>query len=94
MPKIKSAKKRVGLAAKRQQINVAERSKLRNALKKTTSSLTAKDTAQAPANLKAAVKTLDSAATKGIIHKNQAARRKSRLTKKLNTLLAGKSKKA
>ena len=45
----------------------------------------------APADLKTAIKRLDKAASKGIIHKNQAARRKSRLMKRLAGLTSSGS---
>jgi small subunit ribosomal protein S20 len=85
MPNIKSAKKRVGVAANRNEMNVSRRSALKTSLKKVNASVV-KDPATAQANLINAVKTLDSAVGKGIIHKNQAARRKSRLAKKINAL--------
>ena len=85
MPNIKSAKKRVEVAAKRNEINVSRRSALRTSLKKVNASI-AKDPGTAQTNFINAVKTLDSAANQGIIHKNQAARRKSRLAKKINAL--------
>lgn len=86
MPNIKSAKKRVLIAADHKERNAAKRSEMKSSLKKATSSITAGDLETAKANLKAAIKTLDHTATQGLIHKNQAARRKSRLTKKLNAL--------
>ncbi len=86
MPNIKSAKKRVLVAADRNERNVAQRSAMKSSLKKVTSSITAGDLETAKANLKIAIQTLDETAGKGLIHKNQAARRKSRLTKKLNAI--------
>ncbi|HEX3047521.1 MAG TPA: 30S ribosomal protein S20 [Bacillota bacterium] len=85
MPNIKSAKKRVEVSAQRNEINVSRRSALRTSLKKVNTSI-AKEPATAQANLINAIKTLDAAAGQGIIHKNQAARRKSRLAKKVNAL--------
>lgn len=86
MPNIKSAKKRVLVAADHRERNMAQKSEMKTSLKKAVSSITAGDLAVAKSDLKAAIKTLDETATKGLIHKNQAARRKSRLTKKLNAL--------
>lgn len=86
LPNIKSAKKRVLVAETHRQNNIAKRSELKTSLKKATSSLTTGDHEIAKANLHVAIKELDIAATSGIIHKNQAARRKSRLTKKLNAI--------
>ena len=86
MPNIKSAKKRVLVAADHHERNAAQRSEMKSSLKKVTSSITAGDLETAKANLKIAIQALDETASKGLIHKNQAARRKSRLTKKLNAL--------
>jgi small subunit ribosomal protein S20 len=86
LPNIKSAKKRVKLSTLKRSVNIAQRSALKTALKKTLSSIAAGDAAVAKADLSLAVKKLDTAAAKGLIHKNQAARRKSRLMKKLNAI--------
>lgn len=86
MPNIKSAKKRVKVSALKRAANMSKRSALKTALKKSASSIAAGDLNNAKTDLTAAVKKLDEAVTKGIIHKNQAARRKSRLTKKFNSL--------
>lgn len=85
LPNIKSAEKRVRIAERQQKNNVSKRSKLRTYLKNALSSITAGKT-EAKSDLVKAIKEIDKAASKGIIHKNQAARRKSRLTKKLNAL--------
>lgn len=86
MPNIKSAKKRVTVAAENRLSNMAKNSALKTSLKKVTTAIAAKDVTAAKTNLQDAIKTLDSSVNKGVIHKNQAARRKSRLTKKLNAL--------
>lgn len=86
MPNIKSAEKRVKIAAVNRESNRSRRSELKSYLKKATSSLTAGTKEAAKADLQNAIKSLDESATKGIIHKNQAARRKSRLMKKLNAM--------
>ena len=85
MPNIKSAEKRVKIADRQRTANVTKRSTLKTFLKKAFSSITAQKE-EAKSDLFNAIKKLDEAAGKGIIHKNQAARRKSRLTKKLNAL--------
>ena len=85
MPNIKSAEKRVKVAARQNSANVSKRSKLKTFLKNALSSITA-GTAEAKSDLVKAIKEIDRAVSKGVIHKNQAARRKSRLTKKLNAL--------
>lgn len=76
MPKIKSAKKAMRQARSRAVVNKAQRSALRTALKRVRSSTGAQDAAQA---YLAAARLLDRAARKGLIHKNNAARHKSRL---------------
>jgi small subunit ribosomal protein S20 len=86
LPNIKSAKKRVKLSTLKRSANMSQRSALKTALKKTLSSIATGDAVVAKADLTLAVKKLDTAAAKGLIHKNQAARRKSRLTKKLNAI--------
>ena len=86
MPNIKSAKKRAEVAVERRKANMMKRSALKSSLKKAASSVTAGGFEQATADVRNAIKSLDMAVTRGIVHKNQAARRKSRLTKKLNAL--------
>ena len=81
MANIKSQKKRNLTNAKRAERNKAVRSELKTRVK---TAINAADTEQADEALRLAVKRLDMAAAKGVIHKNQAARRKSRLMKKLN----------
>ena len=81
MANIKSQKKRNLTNAKRAERNKAVRSELKTRVK---TAVNAADTEQADEALRMAVKRLDMAAAKGVIHKNQAARRKSRLMKKLN----------
>lgn len=83
MPNIKSAKKRVAVAEKRNMLNKSYRSALRTALKKADASIELKS-ADMGDTVKAAVKKIDQAASKGILHKNTAARKKSNLTVKLN----------
>jgi len=86
IPVIKSSIKRAELAAKRRQLNAAKRSALRTSVKKAASSIAAGEVDLAKSNLNMAIIDLDKAASQGLIHKNQAARRKSRLSKKLNAL--------
>ncbi|MCL6613418.1 MAG: 30S ribosomal protein S20 [Firmicutes bacterium] len=87
MPNIKSAAKRARQNAARRMANRAKRSALRTAVKKVTASLAGKPE-EARAALLAAIKKLDQAAAAGLIHKNTAARKKSRLTRKVNALAA------
>ena len=88
MPNIKSAIKRVKTSEKRRLHNASQRSALRTAVKAFESAVAAQNAETAQQALIAAIKKLDKAATKGLIHKNTAARKKSRLTKKLNALTA------
>lgn len=81
MANIKSQKKRNITNAKRAERNKAVRSELRTRVK---SAVRTAGTDQGDTDLKMAMKRLDMAAAKGIIHPNQAARRKSRLMRKLN----------
>jgi small subunit ribosomal protein S20 len=74
---IKSQKKRIITNAKRAERNKAVKSELRTRVKNAV-------TTGSDDDLRLAVKRIDKAATKGIIHPNTAARRKSRLMKKLN----------
>lgn len=82
MANIKSQKKRILTNAKRADRNKAVKSELKTRVK---NAVKAADTEQSEETLRLAVKRLDMAAAKGVIHKNQAARRKSRLMKQLNT---------
>ena len=77
----KSAEKRIRQNVKRNEINRANRSKLRTQIKKLRGSLTGQDKAASEALLNPTVSLIDKAVNKGIIHKNTAARYKSRLTK-------------
>ena len=81
MANIKSQKKRILTNEKARVANKAVRSELKT---RTKAAVTAAGTDAAPDALKLAVKKLDKAATKGVIHKNAAARRKSRLMKRIN----------
>ncbi|MDR0991962.1 MAG: 30S ribosomal protein S20 [Ruminococcus sp.] len=83
MANIKSAEKRVRIAAKNNLRNKAVKSNLRSTLKKADAALNANDGTSKEA-VKAAVKKLDQAVTKGVLHKNNAARKKSKLVKLLN----------
>ncbi|HEX3014771.1 MAG TPA: 30S ribosomal protein S20 [Desulfobacteria bacterium] len=83
MPQIKSAIKRVELGKQRTLRNASIKSALRTSLKRFDEAL-ATDSANAKPALINAVRSLDKAVNKGIMHKNAAARKKSRLTRKLN----------
>ncbi|MBQ7116126.1 MAG: 30S ribosomal protein S20 [Clostridia bacterium] len=83
MPNIKSAKKRVIVNATKAARNKATNSALKTAIKKANAAIDANDAAKADA-VKVAVKKLDQAAAKGLLHKNNAAHKKSQLVNKLN----------
>lgn len=80
------AKKRARQAEKHRQLNTSQRSAMRTDVKKVIQTLSAGDKAQASAAYKQAVSTLDAMARKGHIHKNKAARHKSRLNTRLRVL--------
>lgn len=83
MPNTKSAKKDLLVSERNRQRNVAVKSRLKTLRTKALQGIKVDATASEDA-VKAALVALDSAATKGIIHKNTAARRKSRLVRRLN----------
>ena len=86
MPNIKSSSKRVLLSQKAAAKNKAAKSLMKTNIKKFDATASGGDKEAAETAYKAAVKTVDRAATKGLIHKNKAAHRKSALTKKLNAM--------
>jgi len=81
MANIKSQKKRNKTNAKAHERNKAVKAELKTRVKRVDSTLGTDDSAEA---LRGAVKRIDMAASKGIIHKNAAARKKSRLMKRVN----------
>ena len=83
MPNIKSAKKRVLVAAKKRERNNRVRSQVRNAVRKFRRSLGVSGI-DSTDTLKAAISQIDRAVSKGVLHRNTAARRKSRLSKALH----------
>lgn len=82
MANIKSQKKRILTNAKRAERNKAVKSELKTRVKAAQATA---GTTESTESLRIAVKRLDMAAAKGIIHKNTAARRKSRLMKRINS---------
>ncbi|MGI5979681.1 MAG: 30S ribosomal protein S20 [Oscillospiraceae bacterium] len=86
MPNIKSAAKRDALSKERNAKNRAAKSALRTNLKKFDAAVTEGDHEKAVSAYKVAVKSLDHAASKNLIHKNCAANKKSKLTVKLNAM--------
>lgn len=88
MPNIKSAIKRVKTSEARNAQNATVKSSMRTAVKKVEAAIVTNDAAAAKGTFAEAARKLDKAAAKGLIHKNAAARKKSRLTKKMNALNA------
>ena len=80
MPNHKSAEKRVRQNEKRRAVNRSNRSNLRTQIKKLRTVLTAGDANQSQELLTSTVSAIDKAVNKGVLHKNTAARYKSRLT--------------
>lgn len=83
MPNIKSAKKRVKVIATKTLRNKALNSALKTSIKKANVNI-ANDSENKNESVKLAIKKIDQAVSKGILHKNTAARKKSKLVKKLN----------
>ena len=86
MPNIKSAKKRVLVTQTKTLQNKMFKTQLKTDIKKYQAALASGDTALAQETYKVAVKKIDKAAARGIIHKNAAARKKSQFTKALNNI--------
>ena len=90
MPQHLSVKKRIRQNKVRNLRNRSLRSNLRTTIKKVKVALAGNNIEQAQSELKTAIPTIDKAVSKGIIHKNNAARKKSRLMRKINTLAPSK----
>ena len=88
MANIKSAKKRILTAEKNRLQNVAMKTSIKTAVKKVLELATAKNQDELKVALSKAYQLCDKAVSKGILHKNTAARKKSRLTVAVNKLLA------
>ncbi len=83
MPNHKSAEKRMRQNEKRKQINRGNRTRVRNSIKKLREAISG-EAKELGALLPATVSTIDKAVQKGVLHKNTAARYKSRLTTSAN----------
>jgi small subunit ribosomal protein S20 len=83
---IKSQKKRILTNEKARQRNMAVKSELKTLIRAVNTAVEAADKDRAAAALLRASKKLDKAVSKGVIHKNQAANRKSGIAKKVNAL--------
>ena len=86
MPNIKSAKKRVLLSLIANEKNKQEKSALKTTIKKFEAAVAGGNKAEADSAYTAAIQSIDKAVSKGILHKNTAARKKSNITKKMNKL--------
>ena len=86
MANIKSQIKRILTNKKSQDRNRAVKSEVKTAIRATRTAITAGDKAAATAALTVASKKLDKAASKGVIHKNQAANKKSAIAKQVSAL--------
>ncbi|NLN16068.1 MAG: 30S ribosomal protein S20 [Firmicutes bacterium] len=86
MPKVSSAAKRVRITERRTLRNRQVKSAMRTAIRKYLQTLETGSREEAQLSLRNAISQIDRAASKGVIHKNQAARRKSRLSKRLASL--------
>lgn len=86
MANIKSAKKRILVTAKKTARNKSIKSAVKTSIKKVESAVEEKNKEQAQAALSAAVSTIGKATKRGIYHKNNAARKVSRLAKLVNEL--------
>ena len=88
MPNIKSAEKRVLVTEKKTMENKAIKSALKTQIKKFLAAVSAGDKALAEKLYPETVSAIDSAVTKGILHKNNANNKKAKLAKKLTSLAA------
>ena len=86
MPNIKSAKKRVLVNSVKNLQNRMIKSSLKTALKKFDLATAENDKAKASAEMGAAIKAIDKAAAKGVIHKNNAAHKKSSIARKFTAM--------
>lgn len=86
MPNIKSAKKRMRSNAKKAEINNLITSSMKTAIKSFEKEVKAGNSQEANNNLNIAFQRIDKAMTSGLVHKNKAARLKSRLTKMKNAI--------
>ena len=86
MPNIKSAKKRVRSNEKKEVVNTFVTSSMKTAIKKFEKSVKAGNVEEASNNLNIAIQRIDKSVSSGLVHKNKAARLKSRLTKAKNAM--------
>lgn len=89
-----SAKKRIKQNAKRRTINRARKSQVKTQIKRFEAAVSSGDGAAASEQYRVVVQKLDKTAARSTMHKKTAARKKSRLAKKLNAMKASKGKEA
>jgi len=82
----KSAVKRARQSEDRRQRNRSRKTRMKNVIRKLEESLNTKATEAAAENLKLAISIIDKTAAKGVIHRNTASRKISRLTRRVNAL--------
>lgn len=88
MPNVKSARKRVRTNERRQIRNRLVRSTMRTAIRRVHEAIKTGDAEAVQKRLPIALKTIGKTAQKGVIHRNKAARKESRLRKHVNAFLA------
>ena len=86
MANVKNAKKKIKQINKVTLANTQLKSTVKNAIKNTDKAVAAGNKENAEKSLKLAIKSLDNAKVKGLVHKNKVDREKSRLTKKVNSM--------
>ena len=86
MANIKSAKKRISVSRERAEKNKAVRSGVKTAMKKVFAAVESGDKAAAAAELVSATKVIEMAGSKGVYHKNNVARKVSRISKAVNEM--------
>ena len=86
MANVKNAKKKIKQIEKTTKANEQLKSTVKNSIKRTDKAVLAGDKEKAEKNLRLAIKSLDNAKSKGLVHKNKVDRVKSRLTLKVNKM--------
>ena len=86
MANVKNAKKKIQQIIKRTKAHEQLKSNVKNAIKRTDKAVLAGNKEEAEKNLKLAIKSLDNAKSKGLVHRNKVDREKSRLTLKVNKM--------
>ena len=86
MANVKNAEKKIKQIAKRTAEHTMLKSTVKNAIKNTDKAVAAGNKEEAQKQLKLAIKSLDNAKVKGLVHRNKVDREKSRLTKKVNSM--------